>query len=139
MTTVSAFPPPPSRADPANFAARGDAFFAQFPIFVTQVNLLGTEINADALSAQGNAATAQSARIAAESAAVAARASELAAAGFASQSAATFTQGAIALLPKKLTNSQSIPAGFNAVSVGPIEIADGVTISVANGSTWSIT
>ena len=139
MITVSAFPPPPSRADPANFAARGDAFFAQFPTFVSQVNLLGTEINAVALSAQGNAATAQAARIAAESAARSARSSELAAAGFASQSAATFTQGPIALLPKKITVSQSVPVGFNAVSVGPIEIADGVTVEVANGSTWSIT
>ena len=41
--------PVPSRADPANFAARGDAFLAALPTFATQANAL--EANVDAAEA----------------------------------------------------------------------------------------
>ena len=54
MTTITALPEPPSRADPTNFAARGDAFLGALPTFVTQVNQVGAEVAA----ASGYAATA---------------------------------------------------------------------------------
>jgi hypothetical protein len=54
MTTITALPDPPSRADPANFAARGDAFLGALPTFVTEVNQVGAEVTA----ASGHAATA---------------------------------------------------------------------------------
>ncbi len=41
--------PVPSRADPANFAARGDAFLAALPTFATEANAL--EANVDAAEA----------------------------------------------------------------------------------------
>lgn len=138
MTIISTLPVAPSRADPATFADRGDALFGALAGFVSQTNAVATETNAAALQAINKAAEALASQIAAALSQSAARASELSAAAFASQSAATFTQGAIALLPKRITVSQSIPANFNAVSVGQLEVASGTVITVSNGSTWSI-
>ena len=138
MTTITQFPEPPSRADPANFAARGDAFFGQFPTFVSQANAVANEVNANALTALANANTAASSASAAAKSELKASESAGVAAAFANQAAGTFTQGAIALLPKSVTTSQTIPPEFNAVSVGPLEIADGVTVTVSKNSTWSI-
>lgn len=39
---------------------------------------------------------------------------------------------------KLVTSSFTVPAGQNAQSAGPIEIADGATVTVADGSTWVI-
>ena len=35
---ITPLPDPPSRADPANFAARGDAFLGALPLFATEMN-----------------------------------------------------------------------------------------------------
>jgi hypothetical protein len=35
-----------------------------------------------------------------------------------------------------ITANATIPAGFNASSIGPITIASGVTVTVASGSRW---
>jgi hypothetical protein len=37
-----------------------------------------------------------------------------------------------------ITANQTINAGNNAMSAGPIEIADGVTVTVPSGSVWTI-
>lgn len=37
-----------------------------------------------------------------------------------------------------ITSNTVIPTGFNALSVGPIVIPDGITVTIANGSTWVI-
>lgn len=58
MTTISPLPDPPSRADPANFAARGDAFMAALPTFQSETNLVAGEVNADAATASSAASTA---------------------------------------------------------------------------------
>lgn len=58
MTTVTALPTPPSRQDPANFAARGDAFMAALPTFATEINAVAAEVNAAANEAAENAADA---------------------------------------------------------------------------------
>ena len=44
--TISALPTPPSRSDPASFAARGDAFHAALPIFAVEANQLQADVNA---------------------------------------------------------------------------------------------
>lgn len=39
---------------------------------------------------------------------------------------------------KTITQNYTVPADNNAFSAGPITIADGVTVTVSDGSTWSI-
>lgn len=34
--------------------------------------------------------------------------------------------------------SWTVPSGYNAVSAGPITIADGVTVTISNGSSWAV-
>lgn len=41
--------------------------------------------------------------------------------------------------PSSITVNTTIPAGYNAVSAGPVTIAEGVTVTVSDHSTWSIT
>ena len=63
MTTITALPVPPSRADPANFAARADGFLGAMPLFATQINAVAAETNAaslTALNAPGTNATSTS-------------------------------------------------------------------------------
>ena len=58
MTTITALPQPPSRSDPVNFAARGDAFLGALPTFATEANALSVEVNANAISAANSASFA---------------------------------------------------------------------------------
>jgi hypothetical protein len=37
-----------------------------------------------------------------------------------------------------ITDSYTIPTGFNAVAAGPVVIADGITVTVPDGSVWTI-
>jgi hypothetical protein len=46
--------------------------------------------------------------------------------------------GAVALNLKTITTNYSIPTGYNAFSVGPVTIADGITTTIPSGSTWLI-
>lgn len=55
---ITALPTPPSRQDPANFAARGDALLSALPTFVTEANALQTAVNAKEASANTKAADA---------------------------------------------------------------------------------
>lgn len=55
---ITALPTPPSRADAANFAARGDAFMAALPAFATEANTLQTDVNAKQSTASDAANTA---------------------------------------------------------------------------------
>lgn len=58
---ITALPTPPSRSDPTNFAARGDAFLGALPTFGTEANALAVEANGYATSASASvtAATTQ--------------------------------------------------------------------------------
>lgn len=47
---ISALPTPPTRSDPATFAARGDTFLAALPTFVSEANALATAMNLNATS-----------------------------------------------------------------------------------------
>lgn len=55
---ITPLPTPPSRDDPANFAARGDAFLGALPDFATEANALATQVNADSITASGAASAA---------------------------------------------------------------------------------
>ena len=37
-----------------------------------------------------------------------------------------------------ITENYTIPTGDNAMSAGPVTVADGVTIVVPDGSTWTV-
>ena len=45
MTTISALPPSPSRADPATFADKSDALLSALPTFVTETNAVAVEVS----------------------------------------------------------------------------------------------
>jgi hypothetical protein len=42
------------------------------------------------------------------------------------------------LSPLTITASYVIPATFNAMTAGPVEIATGVEVEVSTGSTWTV-
>lgn len=71
---ITALPSPPSRQDPTNFAAKGDALLGALPTFVTEANAMSTELNTkyDAAMAAGLANAATNATNAASSATAAA-------------------------------------------------------------------
>ena len=83
-------------------------------------------------------ASAASATDAAASATDAA-ASATKAAGYAGlMLAASTSDSVIRLNPRSVTADLLIPPGFNAGSAGPLVIADRVTVTVSDHSTWSI-
>jgi hypothetical protein len=61
MSTITALPTPPSRSDPDNFAARGDAFVAALVGFVTETNTVASEVvaNKDTSTTAATQSTAQ--------------------------------------------------------------------------------
>ncbi len=60
------------------------------------------------------------------------------AAASAQQAALAAGYGPIIKNDTAITGNLSLPAGSNGYSVGPIEIAAGVTVDIASGSTWAI-
>jgi hypothetical protein len=48
------------------------------------------------------------------------------------------TQGIVRINANILTENVSITTGYNASSAGPLTIADGKTVTIANNSTWTI-
>lgn len=156
-TTITALPTPPSRSDPANFAARGDELLGALPTLVTQINAVGTEANATAAAintsqtaAAASAASAQADRVLAQQAktaidaqspivnAAAAAASAAAAAVYASQAQATTPDAPIRLNPHTIRADFALPAGYNGASAGPITLSPNITVTVSDGATWSI-
>ena len=142
---ITPLPDAPSRADPDNFATKGDAWVASLATFVTEANALEANVNSKEASATSAASSAQAFssiadghKNSAEVAANAAYNSEMAAHAFALQAGEAVDPPAIRLNAKTIRSSQAIPHGFNAESVGPIEIADGVEIEIDEDSTWSI-
>lgn len=147
---ISALPTPPSRSDPATFAARGDAFLGALPTFQSEANVLQTDVNAKQAAAAVSAAAAQADRILCDAAAAAvaaqspvanaaaAAASAVLAAAYASTAQATNPDSPIRLNPRKITADFTIASAYNAASVGPIEISEGVTVTVSDNATWSV-
>ncbi len=58
MTTISALPPAPSRADPSTFSDKADAFVAALPTFGTQCNAVASEVYTNSVNASNSAAIA---------------------------------------------------------------------------------
>lgn len=147
---ITALPTPPSRSDPATFAARGDAFLGALPTFVTEANALQTDVNAKQAAAAVSANAAQADRILCDAAAAAvaaqspvtnaaaAAASALAAAAYASTAQATNPDSPIRLNPRKITADFTVASTYNAASAGPITISEGITVTVSDNATWSI-
>lgn len=147
---ITALPTPPTRSDPATFAARGDAFLTALPTFVTEANVLQTDVNAKQVAAASSANAAQADRVlaAAAQAAVAAQSpasnaaaaatSAAAAAASASTAQATNPNSPIRLNPRFITADFTVSSIFNAESTGPITVSDGVTVTVNDNATWSI-
>lgn len=61
-----------------------------------------------------------------------------AAQGFATLAQATNPLAALQINRNVITENQTLPSGFNALSAGPIEIKSGVTVVIEENSTWSI-
>lgn len=147
---ITALPTPPTRSDPATFAARGDAFMTALPAFATEANALATEVNTKQIQAAASAAAAQADRLlcAAAQAAVttqspvanaaAAAASAASSATYASLAQATNPDSPVRLNPRNITANLTIASGYNADSVGPIRVADGVSVVVGDNATWCV-
>lgn len=147
---ITPLPTPPTRSDPATFAARGDAFLGALPTFATEANVLQTDVNAKQAAAAVSANAAQADRILCDAAAAAvaaqspvanaaaAAASAVLAAAYASTAQATNPDSPIRLNPRKITADFTIASAYNAASVGPITISEGITATVSDNATWSI-
>ncbi len=57
-SSITPLPPPPSRADPANFRSRADAFHGALPTFALEANALGADVSGKATAAAASAAAA---------------------------------------------------------------------------------
>lgn len=44
----------------------------------------------------------------------------------------------IKLNPQTISTNMSIPSGYNGMTVGPVTVANGITVTIADGSAWSI-
>lgn len=58
--------------------------------------------------------------------------------GFTSQNGAITTEAPFYLNKQIISESFVIPTGYNAMSAGPLEVADNVSIEVPDGSSWTI-
>jgi hypothetical protein len=149
-TPITTLPTAPSRADPANFATRADAFLGQLPTFGTQANAVGSVTYTNAVEAAASANAAAADRILAQSAlasitaqspaanAAAAAASAAAAAVSAAQAQAVSPDSPVRFNTRRIEAELTIPSAYNAGSTGPIAIADGVTVTIQDHATWSI-
>lgn len=151
--TVAITPPPspaPTRNDPANFAARADAYHAWLVPAVAQMNAQNAENNAISATVSDTASAAQADRVICQAAtaaiasqspvsnAAAAAAAAAAAQAYASLAQATNPDSPIRLNPRRIAANFTVPTGYNAASTGPITVADGVAVTVATGAAWSV-
>lgn len=149
-TLTSPPSPTPSRTDSVNFAARSDLYHAwrvtNHPEEVAALAWTYTtavEMYALAAAAQADriTAAAAAAAVAAQSPATnaaAAAASAAAAAVSATLAQATNPDAPVRLNPRFITTNLAIGSGYNAASVGPITVSDGITVTINNNATWSI-
>jgi hypothetical protein len=93
---MTPLPTPPSRNDPTNFAARGDAFLGALPTFQVEANALEVAVDADAVAAAASAASAASSVTAAQAAAAGAAAAANVTKWV---SGTTYTEGAVVWSP----------------------------------------
>lgn len=130
-TPITALPTAPSRADPANFAVRADAFLGALATFRAETNALGTNAFNNATEA---AASATSATASASAAAAASAAINVTANVSAWVSGTTYSLGAVVYSPINWQNYRRIVQGagttdpsadavnWAAVGFGPAQI-----------------
>lgn len=139
---IDPMPIAPSSARPATFTPEMDAFLPAMDTFATQANALAADVLAKQILATAAAIVAQQALDAglanAAANASAAQAAAAAAVISASLAQATNPDAPIRLNPRTITADTTISAGYNASSTGPITIADGVTVTISENSSWSI-
>lgn len=49
-----------------------------------------------------------------------------------------YANGIIEISPNTITANYTFPTGYNGISVGPVVIADGVTVTIPSGSEWTL-
>lgn len=142
--TITALPPAPSTADPTNFASKADALLSALAGFVTQANALEVNVNAKELLATAAGVLAQAA-LNAGLANAAANATAAAAARVAAEAAWTAALAAnpdlnpsVRMNPHTIAADVTVPSGYNAYSAGPLTIGEGVNITLADNSQWSV-
>ncbi len=149
--SITSPPTPPSRADSVTFATRGDAFLGWFPTAWTDLTAAmawmiartqevfdwSSAAQSDRILAQTAAAAVAAANPAANAAAAAASAA--AAAGYASTALATNPDSPVRFNPRRIAADLTVPSTYNAASTGPIQVSDGVTVTISDNATWSIT
>ena len=149
--SMTAAPTSPDRSDRATFTARAIALDNWTKNNnVPEIVAAMANVYANALDVYASAAAAQADRIAAAVAAAAvaaqspvsnaaaAAASALAAQGYATLAQATNPDAPVRLNPRIITTALNIASGYNAESVGPITIAEGITVTVSDNATWSV-
>lgn len=141
---ITALPPAPSTADSANFADEGDALLAALDGLVSEANALEVNVNAKELLATAAGVLAQAA-LNAGLADAAANATAAAAARVAAEAAWTAALAAnpdlnpsVRMNPTTLLSDVTVPSGYNAYSAGPLTIGDGVEVTLADNSQWSV-
>ena len=146
VTPLVALPP---RNDPG-FVAAIEARLNAEVVFSNELTALQLDVNAKQAAAVVSANAAQADRIAVQVAksaidaqspvvnAAAAAASAAAAATYASTAQAANPDSPIRLNPRRITSDFVIASAYNAASVGPIAVSDGVTVTVGDNATWSI-
>lgn len=124
----------------------------------TQINALETNVNAREVAASASAAAALASANAAQSDraltqtaayspavqgaaanAAAAQAAAAAAAASAAIAQAVSPDSPVRMNTRLIVQALTIPAAYNAASVGPITLTDGITVTVQDHATWSIT
>ena len=144
-------PTSPDRADRTSFTARSIALDNwRKNQNVPEMRTLLANVYANATEVYGNAANVQADRIVTQAAAaavaaqspvanaVAAAASALAAQVYAGIAQATNPDSPIRLNPREITANFAVGSNYNAASVGPITVGEGVTVTVGDNATWSI-
>ena len=156
MTTPTLTPPPtpaPNKygGDPVAFDAAMQARLDWQATATTEETAMVSWVNTQTTTVQALANAVQSDRVLVQQAktaidnqspvanAAAAAASAPAAAVSASLAQATNPDSPIRLNPSQITADFTVPANYNAASTGPIAVADGVTVTVSDNATWSIT
>ena len=144
-------PTSPDRSDRSTFTARSIALDNWRKNYnVPEMRLAIANAYANALDAYANTLLTQNDRIYVQAAAAAVAAanpatnaaaaaiSAAAAAVSASLAQATNPDSPIRLNPREITADFTVGSAYNAASVGPITISDGITVTVADNATWSI-
>lgn len=151
--------PAPTRADPANFRPRGDAYHSwlvphvntELPAVLIWIQQRNEDVVASAAAAAAGAAAAQESRTicqaaqndpnvknASANAAAAAARVGAEAAWTAALAANPDLDPVIRMNPSVVRANTTIPAGYNAYSAGPLEIADGAAVDIAHTGNWTI-